>query len=292
MTDVWHLLEASLTPIGRAMGEAAKDMPQHPIQQHEGWQFLRWMIVVDEPTNGNLITKKSQGRAYISPDAMDKAFRGLAEHGYVTQSGDLFTLTNKGREAFLGYFALREQAYEDVKILSDEDFDIYINFMKKGYEAGKIADKPEHAPSSDYGYDFYSNIEGGQLGVMLGWINLFELYRDDVHVAMWKDAGFTGIQIETLTKVWNDEAHSASDISAQLSQHRGYTKADYQKALDDLVAMGYLQVDNGHYTLTVQGKALRDKIEADTDALYNAWVADTYTDDEIAEFARVVGVLI
>ena len=63
------------------------------------------------------------------------------------------------------------------------------------------------------GYEFYSNIGGGQLGNMLGWINLFELYRDDVHASVWRQAGFTGIQIETYTQVWRGEAKNASELA-------------------------------------------------------------------------------
>ena len=288
MIDVWETLESSFPVVIGNLRAAEKDLSEHPVQQIEGWQRLMdFLLFEGQPINGKIVTENLHRRAYMNPETMNKHYQLLADGGYASEEDSLFTITDKGREAYLDFFAQRARAYEPVKILPEDDLTIFIDFLKKGYETAKTTSEPEHKPGMSLGYRFYTNIGGGQLGTMLGWINLAELYRDDVHAYVWKKAGFTGIQIESLTNIWRDEMHNAGELVEQLS-FRGYTEADYQQALDALVAKDLLSVNDNQYTLTENGLAQREKIEQDTNQIYNDFCAATYSQQEITDFARVI----
>lgn len=287
MIDVWHTLDAILPDISKQLRDATKDHPEHPIQAVDGWQYLmNFLILEDTPINGKIATENWQRWSYVSIEAMDKAFQQLAEQGYAEQSGDTFTIAEKGCDAYLDYFGQREEAFAKIVVLSEADFVTFINFFKKGYEAAKLADNPPYLPGNNYGYQFYGNLAGGQLGAMLGWINLFEIYRDDTHVWVWKQAGFTGIQIESLTKIWYGEAHNAVEL-AEILERRAYQVEDYQQTLDTLLENGLVQVEDNHYSLTEQGIAVREQIEVETNQIYQAFCEQTYTEEEAKEFQRV-----
>lgn len=288
MIDVWETLESAFPKIIGYLQEAEKNVPEHPIQAVEGWQRLMdFMLFEGRAINGAIVTENLLRRAYMNPTKMDAQYQNLAKHGYATKSDGVFIITDKGREAYAGFFAQRTSAYEKATILPDADFDTFINWLKKGYEAGKTVSMPEHKPSMSIGYQFYTSIGGGQIGTLLGWINLFELYRDDVHAYIWKKAGYTGIQIETLTKIWRDEAHKASELAEQLLA-RGYIQADYQNALDELVAKGKLELIDTHYALTDGARVEREKIEEDTNQIFADFCAMTYSDEGLSDFERII----
>ena len=59
-----------------------------------------------------------QRRAYMSPETMDRHYQNLVEQGYATENGGLFSVTEKGREAYLDFFGQRAKAYATVSLLS------------------------------------------------------------------------------------------------------------------------------------------------------------------------------
>lgn len=288
MIDVWDTLESAFPKIIGYLREAEKDLPEHPIQAVDGWQGLMdFLLFENQAINGAIVTENLLRRAYMNPDTMNLQYQNLAKHGYVSEFEGLFTITDKGREAYIDFFAQRAGAYEKVTILANDDFDTFIKWLKKGYEAGKAATVPEYKPSMRIGYQFYTSIGGGQPGTLLGWINLFELYRDDVHAYVWKKAGYTGIQIESLTKIWRDEVHNASELAEQLSA-RGYVEADYQTALDDLVAQGKLQLVDNHYRLSDDALSQRQQIEEETNQIFDDFCNTTYSEAEFANLERII----
>ncbi|GAB5493946.1 MAG: hypothetical protein Phog2KO_41610 [Phototrophicaceae bacterium] len=291
MIDVWNTLESAFDVIIGNLRTAEKDLPEHKIQTiNGGLSLMDFLLFENQAINGAIVCQNLQRRAYNSPDKLDQNYRNLAKQGYATEQDGLFSVTDKGRALYLDYFAQKANAYAKVTLLSEDDFTDFINFLEKGYEAGKVAEKPAHKPSMVIGNDFYTTIGGGQLGTLLGWINLFELYRDDVHASAWQNAGLTGIQIEALTQIWRDVANTIEALSDDLA-FRGYTPEEYQEAIDALASKGLLDVNNGHYTLTEKGVNLREQIEIDTDSLFNTFCAETYSTEELANFERIIGII-
>ena len=294
MIDVWETLELAFPAIVGHLRAADKDLPEHPVQQVAGWaRLMDFLLFEGKAINGKIVTENLQRRAYMNSVAIDNSFEALTKENFAIKNDDgTFNVTGAGSAIYTDYFLARMLAYDAITLLSDDDFTVFIDFLKKGYEAAKTTPQPERKPGMSIGYNFYTNITGmgGQLGIMLGWINLAEMYRDDVHAYVWRKADFTGIQIESLTNIWRDEVHNAKELADQLS-FRGYTEADYQGALDELVAKDCLTVNDNRYSLTENGLTRREQVENETNQIYNEFCAATYSEQEIAEFTRVIEVI-
>jgi DNA-binding MarR family transcriptional regulator len=99
----------------------------------------------------------------------------------------------------------------------------------------------------------------------------FNAFRDDAHMAAWQPYHISGFAWETFSLVWSGAAHSPEEVFAQLS-HRGYSKGDYAAVLQELVQRGWLQETTGTatFSLTEQGRAVREQIERLTDRYFYA----------------------
>ncbi len=95
--------------------------------------------------------------------------------------------------------------------------------------------------------------------------------RDDCHMAAWQQAGLDGPTLDTLTRIWRNEASSEEDLAAKLTSQRPGDVAGQLVRLrrDGLVA------DGDPPRTTDQGAKARQAIEDETDRLFfSAWPED------------------
>lgn len=100
----------------------------------------------------------------------------------------------------------------------------------------------------------------------------FNAFRDDAHMAAWQPTGVTGNEWETFAFVSDGKATNAEALFDQL-HYRGYTRAEFSDALTKLVWRGWLERDEGEtYRVTAQGRELRAEVERKTnDFFYAPW---------------------
>lgn len=95
--------------------------------------------------------------------------------------------------------------------------------------------------------------------------------RDDCHMAAWRQAGLDGPTLDTLTRIWRDEATSEEDLAAKLTSQR---PADVREQLTRLRRDG-LVAGNGEPRTTDKGARARQAIEDETDRLFfGGWPDD------------------
>lgn len=111
-------------------------------------------------------------------------------------------------------------------------------------------------------------------------VDLFA-FRDDAHISAWRPHEEFGYLWETFTYVWKDEANSSSELAERL-HYRGFSECDYSSALTELVVRGWLSEDGGIYKTTQLGKALRERVEEQTNQYFDLpW--ESLTDSEFKE---------
>lgn len=88
--------------------------------------------------------------------------------------------------------------------------------------------------------------------------------RDDCHMAAWRQAGLDGPTLDTLTRVWRNEAVSEDDLAAKLTAQR---PADIAGQLARLRRDGLVEPGDPPRT-TEQGAKARQAIEDETDRLF------------------------
>lgn len=100
-------------------------------------------------------------------------------------------------------------------------------------------------------------------------------YRDDAHLAAWAPYGMPGYELNAFTLIWQGHARFAAEL-ASAAAFRGYDVTDYEAALADLVARGWIEDahDDGRYQATDAGNTLREQVEVLTDTYFYApWAA-------------------
>ncbi len=95
--------------------------------------------------------------------------------------------------------------------------------------------------------------------------------RDDCHMAAWQEAGLDGPTLDTLTRIWRNEASSVEDLTAKLTSQR---PADIAGQLARLRRDGLVAAGDPPRT-TDKGAKARQGIEDETDRLFfTAWPDD------------------
>ncbi len=95
--------------------------------------------------------------------------------------------------------------------------------------------------------------------------------RDDCHMAAWRAAGLDGPTLDTLTRVWRNEATSEADLASKLATQR---PADVAAQLARLRREGLVAGDGAPRT-TDKGAKARQAIEDETDRrFFSPWPED------------------
>ena len=98
-----------------------------------------------------------------------------------------------------------------------------------------------------------------------------DAYRDDAHLAAWRDSNLSATAFETLTMLWSGEADSLNEIVRKLAR-RGHDPKVYSVALSELRSNGYVAGARTTLRLTQAGQTYRDQVEAATNELFfRAW---------------------
>lgn len=120
------------------------------------------------------------------------------------------------------------------------------------------------------------------LARLMHFLDDFNAFRDDAHMAAWRPLGVEGYVWEAFALVCSGQARTAGALFEQLA-HRGYRRCEYAAALADLTRRGWLAPDGsaGEVSPTDTGRALRAAVERDTDRYFYApW--ECLREEEIA----------
>lgn len=101
----------------------------------------------------------------------------------------------------------------------------------------------------------------------------FNAFRDDCHMNAWQPLRLEGYEWEAFSHVASGATHSAEGLFRALA-HRGYSRADYHRALKELVLRDWLTTEDNHqtYHLTLLGKTVQGQVEQRTDSyFYTPW---------------------
>ncbi len=203
---------------------------------------------------------------------VQQAMQEAVAHGWLKAVGqDQYRLTDKGQEASERLWDLFYEVFKDFEPIPD---------MKRLVELlRRVADEvralPE--PAEKWGFSMGSKLDRGSSAPLAVQLRRYMIdllsFREDAHLASWQPLDISGQLWEVLTYLWRDEAHTAAELLEKL-EGRGYDQESYAAALQDLVSRGWVAQENGKYTATEKGSALRQQAEDTTDRYFDApWVA-------------------
>jgi len=182
---------------------------------------------------------------------------------------EAYRLTDPGRETVQTIFGTAHQALGAAEPLPPGEMGELNRLLRRLVEATLEAPEPENKWAiacsrwTDPGEDIPASVLTDQ------YLTDLIRFRDDAHLAAWKPYGVSGHAWEALTFVWRGEATTAGELVEKLP-YRSHTVEEYQEALRDLVARGWIVEESGTCSLTEAGTGVREDAEEATNRLFFA----------------------
>jgi hypothetical protein len=224
-----------------------------------------------EPITPEYVIKRGP---YTNPQAVRQSMEDAAGRGWLEAAAEgRYGLTNKGREAAEGVFALTDRLFGEMEPLPEDKLLRTAALLDKvATQAWELAE-----PADKWALSWARKFDRGPSAPPLVQVRrrLLDVlaFRDDVHIAAWQPYDVGGQEWEAFTYVWRGDAGTAAELVEQLP-YRSYDEAAYAAALQDLAQRGWISEEDGRYVATEKGKKLRQEAEEATDRYFDAaWAA-------------------
>src|SRR5579859_571346 len=232
---------------------------------------------------------------YYAQASFTVPMQRLAAGGWLEPAGnDAFRLTDKGRAATNSMYAAARNRLALLAPLPPADLERLAQLLRRLLVACQsnpvVTDQSCLAASGNAA----SWREPTPMATIARVLEALTNCRCDAHRAAWRPTGLDGPTWEAFTWLWECRADSAASLfewSAKQPHPRAFGAAEYAACLAALTARGLCAPDSAdHFALTDSGRALRQSIEDQTDAIFfAAWAELTPTEiDDLAGRARAI----
>ncbi|HET7090456.1 MAG TPA: hypothetical protein VFL17_17610 [Anaerolineae bacterium] len=233
----------------------------HKLDRVEFWLMKRFRHFPTSATPGDFATFGPYTSVSIYQDALE----ALAQKKEVERTGESrYRLAEPARKAIAGMYDEYFSYVARVNALPGEEAAALHEWVDRVYAAAlRQSDVPvpilnaAHSvlPDSD---SIWVHIERRLVGLLI--------YRDDSHIAAWREAGYTGPRIELSTALSQAEGGMAHDELRQATSR--LDDKDFASALSALHSSGEVTRRAGRFRLSRTGRRVRQGIEAGTDRNY------------------------
>jgi len=190
-----------------------------------------------------------------------------ASAGYLQKENGGYSITNDGKEILDTLNDAFYQSLAEINPLDEEDSTRLVNLLEKLVDASVHSDEPSEKWSLVNCRHWYPNDDYGTLAKIDQYLDCLFAFRDDAHIASWKPYDVEGYVWESFSLIWGGETTSAEKLAEKLT-NRGYDEADYAKAIDELLEMGWIEKDEAGYQPTAMGRKVRSQAEETTDRYF------------------------
>jgi DNA-binding MarR family transcriptional regulator len=203
------------------------------------------------------------------------------EDGLEAVGENAYRITDIGREIVQDIYHAARESLKTVAHLPLSEMEQLNNLLLRLVEATLNAPEPENkwaiaaSRANDPGENW------GEAAKTDQYLTDLYMFRDDAHIAAWKPYGVSGRTWETLSFIWEEQAHTAAKLAEKRSP-RGFTQQDYTQSLAELVKLGWIEPAAEGYQITEKGRALRQEAEDTTNHYFFApW--DSLNSEEQAQ---------
>jgi len=207
--------------------------------------------------------------AYRTTDEPLRApFAAAESAGLVTWRDGRCSLSDKGKHELDDMRRAMEAHYASLTPIAADELERLAGLLEAALAAAAGSPAPktrEHTPrAARYRYKEPSSAMARLDAAIYG---LWQV-RDDCHMQAWRDAGLTGPAMHLLTAIWHKEASRDDELITKVTTQR---PDDVRAGLEGL-RVDHLLTAGPELALTEKGRALRERIEADTDRyFFGAW---------------------
>lgn len=277
--ELWDLCVAvvnAVTPVFQPkVIEAVQESP--PFNGVTNWFVINTgLLAHPDPLTAELIAVRNP---YSNPQSFQDGIDALKEAGFLDEKG---VATEKAKTNYNKLIDIQNDAITaTINLLDNETMQRVADLLERAELHALSLDEPEHPSLS---LVVKRPVYGGAPHATYYRIGRLNAFRDDSHLAAWRDLEVNGPAWEALTIIWRGQQDTLAAIAERL-QGRQYDEADYAAALDHLIEKGWLQRnDEGVYSLTEIGQQVRDDAEAQTNVYFNP-AFSVLSDKEVSELA-------
>ena len=202
---------------------------------------------------------------FNSKDVLQDRINQTVEKGLLEASNGGYAMTEIGEKGINAFFSLAHEALSEFEPIPSEDLEKLANTLKQ------IVDKTtSDGPALKINFDNSRKTDPGGLSYLAQvdqYVTDLARYRDDAHNAVWRELDVTPYAWDAFTQIWSGTANTTEAINEQL-KNRQVGAETYADALASLVKRGWVTENNGEYTLTAEGQAVRDEAEIQTNATF------------------------
>jgi hypothetical protein len=264
-TEMWpHALE-TLMALGAHYVPAMEKAADDAGAVRGVWGLLITALTFEPETITNAKLQKRNPYQNYTRLLADAAGQGF----FQVESPGVYLLTDLGRavgtEIILAAYA-RMQTFEPLRVEQMQYLSVLLRKLV-------IASHTSPAPPDKWCVTHARRLDPGQNAPLIIQVDqhLSDLaaYRDDAHLAAWRELDFDGPTWETFTLFWQGEVEDFDSLVERLS-YRRFPKENYKTALQNLEARDLIVRDTNKYKITNAGIKLRQKVEKKTDNYFYA----------------------
>ena len=226
---------------------------------------------------------------YAHPKIYSRQLDAAVERGWLKKIGDgAYQVSSLGMETVDSFLEMGNKLFGDLPALPKDKTEIIADLLARLVDAAYQQDEP--TPTMEIGIRLIPGKAAPAIVRIRRQLTDLAYYREDVHSAAWKNFyQVDGRVFETLTQMWqgDETVHTPAELAERLAEYRGYAEADYAAAYEELVSLGWAGLDDGKYSLTEEGRRIRQEAEDRTDE-YFAKPFEILTLEERAELETLM----
>ena len=262
---IWETLDALTAHYGPVIDHAAEDLGI-PISEWYGW-LMAARIFEPDPVSAERLHVRS---AYTAPRTLEASLDKGRQHGLLELTGPgEYHLTEAGRAGVEHLIQTAWSAMSALQPLPQADLLRLAALLAQVDDACLAAPEPPGKWCLRIERHYDPGPDAPVMPRLDQHLSDLLAYRDDAHLAAWQQHGVSGQAWEAFTLLWRGTARTLDGLCEKLAR-RGFTRAEYAAALDELAGQGWVVASGDGFAVTEQGAAIREAVEALTDRYFFA----------------------
>ncbi|MGH2593843.1 MAG: helix-turn-helix domain-containing protein [Anaerolineae bacterium] len=258
IAEVYARLSGATSRLQGEGGEFHRFTEKHRLDRLEFWLATRFRYFPGSATPHDFSTFGP----YTSVSKYQTALDTLTEKKLVERAGEgRYRLSDSARKALADTYAEYFARVARLNLLSDDDAESLYGLADRVYTSAlRQADVP--APILNAAHSILPEIDSVWVQLERRLVGAL-IFRDESHIAAWREAGYTGPRVELSTLLFQAEDGLPHDeLRAAASR---LDDKDFVSALSALHSGGEVTQRDERYKLSKSGRAARQEIEEVTD---------------------------
>lgn len=262
---LWQLMRAAWRAMNPHFEPAIQEVIADAILEPRAWGLLlaAQNFEPEEVTPGHLLVRSP----YTSAEYYLYQLKTITSTGLMAEvNPGKFRLTATGRQAVQRFIDRARFAMVQADPLPLADSRHLADLLEKLVESCLNHPAPPNPWSIQLSYQIMPE-KDPPLPFIEQALTCLDAYRDDAHLAAWRDSNLSATAFETLTLLWSGDTASLNEIVRKLAR-RGHDPKVYSVALSELRRNGYVAGARTALRLTAAGQIYRDQVESETNKLF------------------------